>query len=84
MACVEAVQNRYGIVTRYPIDSRFNSHFTEIEVSSTKDTEPMLVNGTFYKYYPKITAEDINSYSGTRFVDTLQMSNLYLPGIGGD
>lgn len=37
-----------------------------------------------YKYYPKIREEDIGTDTSNKFVDTLNMSNLYLDGIGGD
>ena len=84
MATVEAAKNRYGIITRYPIDSRFNNIVTEIDVASTKDTEPMYVNGVFYKHYPKIRQEDIGTNTGASFVDTILLSNLYLPGAGAD
>ena len=57
---------------------------TKIIVSSTKETEPMYFNGTYYRYYPKIREEDIGSNTSNKFVDTLNISNLYLPGAGAD
>lgn len=53
-------------------------------MSSTKETEPMYIDGKYYPYYPKIREEDIGSNTGNTFVDTLKMSNLYLDGMGGD
>ena len=44
----------------------------------------MYINDTFYRYYPKIREEDIGIDTSNKFIDTLQLSNLYLPGIGGD
>ena len=84
MAAVEAARGRMGVITRYPIDSRFNQVITEIEVASTKDTEPMIVNGTYYRYYPKFTDDMIGMDTSASFVDSLNLSNLYLPGNGGD
>ena len=84
MATVEAARGRYGIITRYPIDSRFNNMIMQVEVASTKDYEPMIVNGTYYKYYPHITDDMIGSNTGTAFVDTMSMSNLYCGGAGMD
>ena len=83
-AAVDATADKMALITRYPVDSRFNEIATKIIVSSTLDTEPMLINGTLYKYYPKISASDIGKNTGHKFVDTLQMSNLYLAGLGGD
>ena len=42
------------------------------------------MDGEYYRFYPKIRIEDINSPSAHRFVDTMQLSNLYLMGMGGD
>ena len=38
----------------------------------------------FYKNYPKIRQSDIGANTSNRFIDTLNISNLYLEGIGGD
>lgn len=83
-AAVEATRDRMVLITRYPIDSRFNQITTEVEVSSTKTTEPMYIDGVYYKYYPVIREEDIETNTGNKFVDTFKLSNLYLPGMGGD
>lgn len=84
MACVEAVRGKHVVITRYPVDSRFNQVFTKIHVSSTYKTEPMYVNNTYYPNYPKIRREDIGIDTDSLFVDTMQVSNLHLPGMGGD
>lgn len=84
MGCEECAAGKHAIITRYPMDSYFNQFVTKIRVSSTKDTEPMFIDNTFYKYYPKIREEDIGSNTSNKFVDTLNLSNLYLEAIGGD
>lgn len=84
MAAVEAVKDKNVLISRYPIDSKFNEITTEVEVSSTNQTEPMYVNNTYYRFYPKIREEDINTNTGNKFIDTLKLSNLYLAGLGGD
>lgn len=84
MACEEAAKDKNVLITRYPMDSYFNQFTTKIRVSSTKETEPMYVNNTFYKYYPKIREEDIGKDTSNKFMDTLNLSNLYLEAIGGD
>ena len=65
-------------------DSFSNQITTKIIVSSNKDTEPMYFNDTFYPYYPKIREEDIGKDTSNSFVDTMKISNLYLPGMGAD
>ena len=84
MACVECSKDKYVLITRYPMDTYFNQFATKIRVSSTKETEPMFVDNTFYKNYPKIREEDIGSNTSNKFIDTLNMCNLYLAAIDGD
>lgn len=84
MAAVEATKDKKIILTRYPIDSFYNTVITGIVVSSTKETEPMYIGNEYYPFYPRIRKEDINSNTGNKFVDTMQFSNLYLKGMGGD
>ena len=84
IGAIEATKNKSILITRFPIDSFSNQITTGIVVSSTKETEPMYFNGEFYKYYPKIREEDIGTDTSNMFVDTMKLSNLYLPGMGGD
>ena len=83
IAAVESVKDKTVLITRYPIDSYFNQFPTKVIVSSTKDTEPMVLNNTFYKAYPKIRQEDIGTDTSNKFIDTLNLCNAYLEGIGG-
>ena len=84
MAAVEACRDKYVLVTRYPMDSRYNRFPVGLVVASTIKTENMMVGDTHYQYYPKIRMEDIGTNTSTTFVDTFVMSNLYLGAIGGD
>lgn len=84
MAAVEVTKDKHVIITRYPMDSSFNQFVSKIVVSSTKDTEPMFVNNKVYSHYPKIRQEDIGKDTSNKFVDTLNISNLYLKSITGD
>ena len=84
IAANEAVKNKQILITRFPIDSFSNQVTTGIVVSSTKETEPMYFDNVFYPYYPKIREEDIGIDTSNKFVDTMKLSNLYLPGMGGD
>ena len=84
MAAVETSRDKFVLLTRYPMDSWYGQFPTKIVVSSTKETEPMYCNNTFYPYYPKIRNEDIGSNTSNKFIDTLQICNLHLGKIGGD
>jgi hypothetical protein len=84
MAAVKSVEGKTVSITRFPYDSYFNTIYTKVEVASTSETEQLIVNGEYYKFYPKIRKEDINTPSAKKFVDVMQLSNLYLDGMGGD
>ena len=83
-AAVEVSKDKHILVTRFPIDSYFNIFPSKVLVSSTKQTEPMLINDVLYGKYPRIRQEDIGSNTSNKFVDTIQFSNLQLEPIGGD
>ena len=84
IACSEATKDKHILITRFPIDSFANQITTKIVLSSTKETEPMYFDEIYYPYYPKIREEDIGKDTSNMFVDTMKMSNLYLPGLKGD
>lgn len=84
IACVEATKDKQVLVTRFPIDSFSNQITTKIVVSSTEQTEQIYFNDTYYPYYPRIREENILTDTSNVFVDTLKISNLYLPGMHGD
>ena len=84
VAAIRATDGKQITFTRYPYDSYFNTIYTGIEVATTKETEPIMLNGELYKFYPKIRLEDINAPSAQKFIDTMQISNLYLNGMGAD
>lgn len=84
IAACEAVKDKMCIISRYPIDSYFNQLYTKIHVNSMINTEPMVVNGEFYKWYPKIRQEDIGKDTSNKFVDTCQISNTYCKMMGAD
>ena len=82
-AAVESVKGKHILITRYPIDTYFNQFPTKVRVSSTVKTEPMIVGNKAYKNYPYIRQEDIGTNTSNLFIDSLNISNLYLDGIGG-
>lgn len=84
MAAVESSKFKHVLITRYPLNSYSGQFPTKIRVLSTKDTEVVIINGEKYPKYPKIREEDIEKNTANKFIDTLQMSNLYLNAIGGD
>lgn len=84
ICAIRSTEGKQISITRYPYDSYFNTIYTGIEVASIKETEPMYIDGEYYRFYPKIRLSDINRPSAQKFIDTMQISNLYLEGMGGD
>lgn len=83
-AAVEIVKDKHVLLTRYPIDSYFNQFPTKINILSTKETEPMIINNKLYNHYPKLRDSDIGSDTSNKFIDTMNICNCYLKAIGGD
>lgn len=83
-ACVDVTSNKHVMVTRYPILDHFCMFFNRIHVASTNQTIPMDINGTVYKWYPKIDLTLPKSQVGVQFVDTTKFSNSFLKGMNGD
>lgn len=84
MAACEACKDKVILITRFPIDSYFNEFPSLIRVSSTRTTEKVYVDNTYYPFYPKIRQEDIGKDTSNLFIDTLSFSNLHLTSIVGD
>lgn len=84
LSALRAVEGKMVLITRYPIDSYFNQYPVKVNVSSTLETETVVLDGVIYKHYPKIRKEYIGIDTSNMFVDTMNMSNLYLKSIGGD
>ena len=84
MCAVAATEDKTVIITRYPMDSYFNQLYTRIRVSSIIETEPMVINGKFYKWYPKIRQTDIGRDTSNMFIDTCQIANPYCGIMGAD
>lgn len=82
MAAVECSKDKHCLLTRFPIDSYYNIFGSKIVVSSTKKTEMIYYDNTFYKNYPYIREEDIGQDTSNKFVDTLRMGNEKLGSIG--
>jgi len=77
ICAVAATEDKAVMITRYPVDSHFSKLTTRIHVSSTIKTEPMVINGKFYKWYPRVRREDIGTDTSNKFIDTFQMANPY-------
>ena len=84
LAACDVSEDKYILITRYPIDSCYNQYPIGINVNSTIKTEPVIINGKIYKHYPIIRPEDIGTNTTNRFVDTCMLPNTNLTFINGD
>lgn len=84
MAAVECTQDKYCMITRYPVLNNFGFFIAKINVSSTLHTIPVKVNDTIYKWYPDIDVDMPRSQVANNFIDTTRFSDSYLKGLDGD
>lgn len=84
MASYDAVENKHCLVTRYPILDQYGIFVSRITVLSTSRTEPMQVGEKIYKWYPVIEPELPRNRIAAKFIDSVQFSNSFLPGLDGD
>lgn len=84
MAAVEAAKGKHTLLTRYPLNDYFGQVPNRIRVMSTIRTEPIVINTELYRNYPYIREEMIGTDTSSMFIDSLQISNLYLKGLEGD
>lgn len=84
MACYDVTKDKHCLVTRYPLLDEFGIFICKIRVLSTTDTVPMSFNNKLYKYYPNIDFSIPHERMATKFIDSVQFSNSYLPGLDGD
>ena len=84
IALYDIVKDKHALITRYPMSHMFNVFPNKISVTSTIDTEPVILNGNIYKWYPAVDLSVPKHEIGTKFIDSLRFSNAYLPGLNGD
>ena len=84
IAACDICKDKHVLISRYPIEHYFSIFSTRITVMSTIKTRPAIISGRFYKYYPVVDYKLPPSEVANLFVDTLNISNLYLKGLDGD
>ena len=84
IACVEATKDKHCIVTRYPVSDKYGIFINKIEVLSTRNTHPVQIGNTVYRYYPIIEPNIPKNKVTNRFIDSTQFSHSYLKGLNGD
>ena len=83
LAVVDITKDKHVYITRYPIADYKSIFPTKIAVVTTNETEKIELDGKVYTHYPKIDLSIDKSEVGTRFIEVVQMTNVYLEAIGG-
>ena len=84
MAAVDVTKNQHALITRYPVSDAYGVFVAKVNPVSTLQTEVVQINGQVYTHYPKQDMTCTRENIGVQFIDTLQFSNSYLAGLGGD
>ena len=84
IAATEVIKGKHILVTRYPVSDAYGLFIGVPSVVTTIRTEVVQINGTIYKHYPRVEPYLDRAKIPIRFIDSMQFSNSYLAGIGGD
>lgn len=84
MAACDVSKDKHALITRYPLLHQHGIIVTRYNVQSTNQTIPMEVNGTIYKWYPVIDLSKDKKQVSVSFTDSVNFSNSFLKGNGGD
>lgn len=84
MAAEQTLSDKYVYTTRYPLTDYFGIFPSKCRPLSTIRTTPTVINGEIYPFYPSIDLSLSETEISTNFIDTVELSNLYLKAIGGD
>ena len=84
MAAMETLTDKHVYITRYPLVDYFGTYPTRVMPVSTVKTCKMEVEGKVYEHYPCVTPGLPEDEVETLFIDTIEISNLFLDAIGGD
>src|SRR5574343_322632 len=84
LAAVNTLSDKHVYVTRYPLESYFGIFPTRCTPLSTLNTEPMVVDGKVYPFYPVIELSLSEKEVAMHFIDTCEIANVYLDAIDGD
>lgn len=84
IAAVDIYQDKYVIITRYPV-ATFQSLFPiKARPVATQNTCKMQIGSKIYNFYPVIDLSLPESEIPTQFIEVLMMSNIFLMTLGGD
>lgn len=84
IAAVDIYQDKFVIITRYPISTFQSLYPIKARPIVTQNTCKMQIGNKIYNYYPVIDLTLDSSEIPTQFIEVLMMSNIYLKSLGAD
>lgn len=84
MATIRACEGKYVTVTRHPVLDSFGSFPAKPTILTTSDTMEVIFNDKVYERYPNVRFDLPEHILSTYFVDSVQFSNVFAPGLGAD
>lgn len=84
LAACEMTADKMCLITRFPIDRYLNQYPSKINIKSTNETEPIMMDGKVYRWWPKIRTEDLGRNTAALFSPTLTISNGNIDVMGMD
>ena len=84
LAACEMTADKMILITRFPIDRYLNQYPSKINIKSTNETEPVMIEGKVYRWWPKIRKEDLGRNTAALFSPTLTISNGNIDVMGMD
>lgn len=84
IAAVDCVKGKHALITRYPVSDAYGLFIAHCSPITTLRTEVVKINDTIYTHYPRVEIGLKPSEVPIRFIDSMQFSNSYLDGLGGD
>ena len=75
LSVAESVKNGNEVPKIYPIEA------SDTDTVSTTETDMVSYNGKIYNWYPRIDFDVPSEKIASKFLDSIQFSNSYLPGL---
>ena len=84
ISAYDVVKDKHVVITRYPIADYYNMVISKIHIRSTLKTIKVFINDELYETYPLIDLSMPKDKQAIYWIDTLQIFNSFLNGLGAD
>lgn len=84
LATSRAVEGKFVTITRHPVLDSFGSFPAKPNILTTSETDEVIFNDRVYNRYPRVKFDLPEHTLATYFIDSVQFSNVFAPGLGAD